>query len=138
MKMTACQNFEKKRKPKKVMLSADFAGVKAGMMLYIGTPQIVADYISKIPVGESSSVEKLRNQLARRNSCDAMCPVSTAIFLRIVADYAIDQMKTGKSPQEVIPFWRVLSSKDKIASKLKIEPSWLDLQRQLEQSDIQA
>ena len=110
MKMTACQNFEKKRLPKKVMLSADFAGVKAGTMLYIGTPQIVADYISKIPKGETCSIVKLRNQLARRNGCHAMCPVSTAIFLRIAADYAIDQMTTGKSSQEVIPFWRVISS----------------------------
>jgi 6-O-methylguanine DNA methyltransferase, DNA binding domain len=137
MKMTACQNFEKKRLPKKVMLSSDFAGVKAGLVLYIGTPQIVADYISKIPKGETCSIEKLRNQLARRNGCNAMCPVSTAIFLRIAADYAIDQMKTGTNLKEVIPFWRVISSKDKIASKLKIEPSWLDHQRQLEQSDIQ-
>jgi 6-O-methylguanine DNA methyltransferase, DNA binding domain len=136
MKMTACQNFEKKRLPKKVMLSADFAGVKAGTMLYIGTPQIVADYISKIPKGETCSMVKLRNQLARRNNCHAMCPVSTAIFLRIAADYAIDQMTTGKSPQEVMPFWRVISSKDKIAGKLKIEPSWLDHQRQLEQSNV--
>jgi hypothetical protein len=133
MKMTACQNFEKKRLPKKVMLSSDFAGVKAGMMLYIGTPQIVADYIAKIPAGETSSIEKLRNQLARRNGCDAMCPVSTAIFLRIASDYAIDQMKSGKSPEEVIPFWRVISSKDKIASKLNIDSHWLDHQRQLEQ-----
>jgi hypothetical protein len=62
-----------------------------------------------------------------------MCPVSTAIFLRIAADYAIDQMETGKSPQEVIPFWRVISSKDKITKKLKIEADWLDHQRQLEQ-----
>jgi hypothetical protein len=61
MRMTACQNFEKKRLPKKVMLSADFAGVKAGTMLYVGTPHIVADYISKIPVGETCSIEKLRN-----------------------------------------------------------------------------
>jgi hypothetical protein len=66
-----------------------------------------------------------------------MCPVSTAIFLRIAADYAIDQMKTGANPQDVIPFWRVISSKDKIASKLKIEPAWLDHQRKMEQSDIQ-
>jgi hypothetical protein len=136
MKMTACQNFDKKRSPKKVMLSSDFAGVKAGTMLYIGTPQIVADYISKIPAGETCSIEKLRNQIARRNGCTAMCPVSTAIFLRIAADYAIDQMNAGKTPQEVIPFWRVLSSKDKIAKKLKIDPHWLDHQRQLEQAKV--
>ena len=132
MKMTACQNFEKRRLPKKVMLSSDFAGVKAGLMLYIGTPQIVADYISEIPAGETSTIDKLRNQLARRNKCDAMCPVSTAIFLRIAAEYAIEEMQGGKPLSEVIPFWRVISSKEKIVKKLKIEPDWIDRQRELE------
>jgi len=55
MKMTAFENFEKKRLPKKVMLDKNFAGVKAGQMLYVGTPQIVADYISKILSGETAS-----------------------------------------------------------------------------------
>jgi hypothetical protein len=132
MKLTACQNFEKRRLPKRVLLSSDFAGVKAGLMLYVGTPQIVAEYISQIPAGETASIEKLRNQLARRNKCDAMCPVSTAIFLRIAAEYAVEEMDRGKSPSEVVPFWRVISSKDKIARKLKVDPAWIDHQRQLE------
>jgi hypothetical protein len=132
MKMTVCQNFEKKRLPKKVVLSSDFAGVKSGLILYIGTPQIIADYMLKIPRGQTVSVEKLRNQLARRNACDAMCPVSTAIFIRIAADYAVDEMNAGKKPEEVIPFWRLLSSKDKISKKLKIDPIWIDQQRELE------
>jgi hypothetical protein len=130
--MTVCQNFEKKRLPKKVVLSSDFAGVKSGLTLYIGTPQIIAEYICKIPKGETSSVEKLRNQLARRNACDAMCPVSTAIFIRIAADYAVDEMGAGKKPEDVIPFWRLLSSKDKISKKLKIDPAWLDHRREIE------
>jgi hypothetical protein len=132
MKMTVCQNFEKTRLPKKVVLSSDFAGVKSGLVLYIGTPQIIADYICKIPSGETATVEKLRNQLARRNGCDAMCPVSTAIFIRIAADYAIEEMSSGKTASEVIPFWRLLSSKDKIASKLKVDGAWIDQQRKLE------
>jgi 6-O-methylguanine DNA methyltransferase, DNA binding domain len=138
MKMTVSQNFEKPRNPKKSVLSSDFAGVKAGLLLYIGTPQIIATYISKIPAGEICSIEKLRHQLARRNGCDAMCPVSTAIFLRITADYAIEQLNAGKNPQQVVPFWRVLSSKDKITGKLKIAPGWLEQQRQLEQSELRS
>jgi crotonobetainyl-CoA:carnitine CoA-transferase CaiB-like acyl-CoA transferase len=135
MKMTACQNFEKKRMPKKVMLSSDFAGVKAGMMLYVGTPQIVASFISKIPRGETSSVIKLRNQLARRNQCDAMCPVSTAIFLRIAAEYAIEQMDAGIPADEVIPFWRVIEPNGKIVKRLSIGRDWIEKQRNSEKSD---
>jgi 6-O-methylguanine DNA methyltransferase, DNA binding domain len=136
MKMTVSQNFEKPRKPKTVVLASGFAGVKAGLLLYIGTPQIIADYISKIPFGESCSIEKLRHQLARRNNCDAMCPVSTAIFLRITADFAIEQLSAGKNVESVVPFWRVLTAKDKITAKLKIEPAWLERQRQLEKIEI--
>jgi crotonobetainyl-CoA:carnitine CoA-transferase CaiB-like acyl-CoA transferase len=134
MKMTACQNFEKKRSPKKVMLSSDFAGVKVGLMLYVGTPQIVANFISKIPQGETCSVMKLRNQLARRNQCDAMCPVSTAIFLRIAAEHAIEQMNAGVPVDAVIPFWRVIEPGDKIAKRLSIARDWIERQRNLEKA----
>jgi hypothetical protein len=132
MKMTACQDFEKRRLPKNVILSSDFAGAKAGLMLYIGTPQIVAEYISGIPAGETATIDKMRSQLARPNKCDAMCPVSTALFLRIAAEFAIDEMNKGKSAQEVIPFWRVITPQDKIAGKLKIDPAWINHQRSLE------
>ena len=132
MKMTACQNFRKMRSPKRVMLDKAFAGVKAGQMLFIGTPQIVADYISKIPLGEISSVMKMRNQLARRHKCDAMCPASTAIFLRIVAEYAIEELENDKKASEVIPFWRIIAPEDKIAKKLSIDPNWIADQRSME------
>ena len=133
MKMKACDKFHKRRSPKKVMLDKSFAGIKAGQMLFVGTPQIVADYVSKISHGETSNVVKMRNQLARRNKCDAMCPVSTAIFLRIVAEYAIEEMDQGKSPSDVIPFWRVVEPDDKLAKKLPIDPQWIEDQRKFEQ-----
>ena len=134
MKMKACDKYHKKRSPKKVMLDKSFAGIKAGQMLFVGTPHIVADYMSAVPAGGLSNVTKMRNQLARRNKCDAMCPASTAIFLRIVAEYAIEEMAEGKSPSEVIPFWRVIAPDDKVAKKLPIDPQWIADQRKLEET----
>ena len=130
--MKPCENFNKKRSPKKVMLEKNFAGVKAGQMLFVGTPHIVADYVSAIPPGETSNVIKMRNQLASRNKCDAMCPASTAIFLRIVAEFAIDEMEQGKAPAEVIPFWRIIEPGDKITKKLSIDPQWIADRRAME------
>ena len=130
--MQPCENYRKKRQAKTVVLENDFAGVRAGQRLYIGTPQILADYIAKIPFGETVSIVKLRNQLARRNQCDAMCPVSTAIFLRIVAEYAIEEMDGGKPVSEVIPFWRAIGPGDKVAKKLALGPEWIEHQRALE------
>jgi len=76
----------------------------------------------------------MRKELARRRKCDATCPVSSAIFIRIAAQAAISDLENGKSPDEVTPFWRLLTSKDKIAKRLTIDPQWLDMQRELEQT----
>ena len=130
--MQPCENFRKQRRAKKVVLEKDFGGVKAGRTLFIGTPQLIAEYIQAIPPGETVSIVKLRNQIARRNRCDAMCPVSTAIFLRIVADFAIDEMSNGKRPADVVPFWRAIGPDDKVAKKLSLGPDWIAHQRSLE------
>ncbi len=134
MKLPACANYNKTRHPKKVVLEKTFAGVAAGKTLFIGTPQIVADYITKIPVGETVSIRKLRNRIARNRRCDAMCPVSTAIFLRIVAEFAIEEMANGKSTGDVVPFWRVIGADDKLAKKLPIDRQWITVQRTAEAS----
>ncbi len=102
--------------------------------MFVGTPLIVDDYINSIPQGETQTIIGLRNELARRNKCDAMCPVSTSIFIRMVAEAAIEEMGEGKTVSDVSPFWRVLASDDKITKKLSIDPLWLDEQRSLESS----
>ena len=88
-KLTACQKLHRKKEPKKVKLDYDFAGIKAGSMMFVGTPLIVDEYIRKIPAGSTRTIPALRNELARRNKCDATCPVSTAIFVRMVAEAAL-------------------------------------------------
>ncbi len=120
--------------PKTVLLEKDFAGVKAGNWLFIGSPELVADYISSIPFGETRNIVRLRNEIARQNDCTAMCPVSTSIFIRIAAEAAIEEMNDGRPASEVTPFWRVLDSSDKITSKLNIDSQWLDVQRESEQT----
>jgi hypothetical protein len=90
--------LQTKKLPKRVKLDKDFAGIKAGSMLFVGTPQIIDTYVRKIPASETRTIERMRRELARKNSCDATCPVSTAIFLRISAEASIEQMNAGKSP----------------------------------------
>lgn len=131
-KLTACQKLHRKKDPKKVRLEFDFAGIKAGQMMFVGTPMIVDAYIRSIPHGEIRTIRGLRNELARRNKCDASCPVSTSIFIRMVAEASIEEMNEGKAVNDVAPFWRLLTSEDKITKKLSIDPHWLDEQRELE------
>lgn len=124
--------FAAKRYPKRVTLEADFAGIPAGSTLFVGTPQILQTYIRKIPSGETRTIQRLRRDIARANRCAAMCPVSTSIFLRILAEAAWDDIHAGKSVHDVTPFWRVIEPGSAIAKKLRATETWLRDQRQAE------
>ena len=134
MAKTAKEHLDSDKQPKVVVLDSDFAGVKKGQTLYVATPRIVDNYIRKIPFGETRTIERMRRELARKENCDATCPVSSAIFIRISAQSAIDEIDEGKTTDEVAPFWRLLVSQDKISKKLTIDPEWIDTQRQSEQA----
>jgi hypothetical protein len=124
--------FTAKRYPKRVTLDADFAGIPAGSTLFVGTPQILQTYIRKIPTGETRTIQRLRRDIARANRCEAMCPVSTSIFLRILAEAAWDDLHAGRSVQDVTPFWRVIEPGSVLAKKLRATDTWLRNQRQAE------
>jgi len=115
-----------------VKLETDFAGIKAGSMLFVATLEIIEAYMYAIPRGECRTVHRLRNELARKFNCDATCPVSTAIFIRQVADKALLELDDGKAINEVAPFWRLVEPDSKIAKKLEIDSSWIQLQREME------
>lgn len=106
------------RPPKVVVLDRPMMGMHAGTRLYIATPLIVQDAICKIPKGACLSVLELRSRLAREHHADATCPLTTGIFLRIIAEAAHQQMAEGRSSSEVAPFWRVIDPKSPIAKKL--------------------
>jgi hypothetical protein len=125
-----------KKLPKRVKLDKDFAGIKAGNMLFVGTPQIVDAYLRSVPFGQTRTIERMRRELARKNQCDAMCPVSTAIFLRISAQAAVEQMTQGKATADITPFWRVIEAQSTIASKLTIDSTWIAHMRASENTKI--
>ncbi|MFN4102134.1 MAG: hypothetical protein ACK4GT_20420 [Pararhodobacter sp.] len=113
-------------------LEFDFAGIKSGSLMFVATPDILAAYIRQIPYGETRTIIAMRREIARRRRCDAMCPVSTAIFLRQIAEAALRDLADGQSLSDVTPFWRLISSDDKIAKRLPVDPAWIDTQRDLE------
>lgn len=133
MAKSATEKLRAKKEKKKVRMEHDFAGIKAGQLMLVATPQMVDAYIRKIPYGETRTVVRLRNELARRNRCDASCPVSTAIFVRISAEAAIEAMEQGADIDEVTPFWRVIAPDDKVAGKLNVDSDWIRHQRESEQ-----
>jgi hypothetical protein len=115
----------KKKEPKRVVLEKRFAGIPAGSILYVATPDIVAAWVRRIPPGETRSIEQLRRDLAKRNKADATCPVSTAIFLRSVAEVALRQLNEGADANAVVPFWRVIEPGSAIAKRLPVDEEWI-------------
>ena len=135
MPKSAAERLRDSKPEKRVVLDKDFAGVKAGQTLYVANPNTVDQYVRAIPAGQSRSIVQMREDLAESKDADATCPVSTAIFLRISAQAAIEEMEGGRAKEDVAPFWRVLRASDKIASKLSIDRQWIDTQRVLEDLD---
>ncbi len=117
---------------KTVTLHADFGGVKAGTVMFIATPEIIASYIAAIPPGETRSVPRLRNELARRYKAQATCPVTTAIYLRVVAEAALTDLAEGAEAAGVTPFWRVIDPGSPIARRLTCGDDFIHHQRALE------
>lgn len=119
------KRFAAAKSPHVVVLHSDFAGVKAGATMLISSPEDIAVYLAKIPWGETRTIMRLRNELARKAKAQAMCPVTTAIYLRVVAEVSLRELEEGKPLSEVTPFWRVVTPDSKIARKLTCGPDHL-------------
>lgn len=114
-------------------LERDYAGMPAGSAMLISSPREVQAFLqAAVPVGKTLDLRELRDQLAARHGAAGTCPMSTSIFVRIVAEDAWDQLETGASPSDVAPFWRVVDPKSALAKKLRAGPQWIELQRRAE------
>lgn len=102
-----------------VTLEKTFSGLPPGLKLLIPTPQIVDKFVREIPEGQFLSVSELRQKMAEAFHADHSCPLVTGIQLRIVAEAAWEQMKSGMDRSQVAPFWRVVHPASPLAKKLE-------------------
>ena len=77
----------------------------AGKML-IPKPSDIDSLIQRVPKGKLATVVQIRDKLAKDARANCCCPLTTGIFLRIVAEVAEEDLKIGK--KSVTPYWRVL------------------------------
>ena len=113
-------------------LEKPFAGIPAGAQLFIASPKVIDAYLRGIPPGRTKDVAAMRDSLAKKHKADATCPTSTAIFLRIVAESALERVAAGEAPDAVSPFWRVVEPGGALAQKLSCGPDFIAQQRALE------
>lgn len=131
-KKTAREKLAAKKQIKKVKMDKAWGGMKPGDTMLVATPLMVDAYIRAIPHGATKTIPEMRNDLAAEEGCSGTCPMSTSIFVRMVAEAALEDIADGKTVSEVSPFWRMITSKDKMVGRLNVDGSWIDEQRELE------
>jgi hypothetical protein len=121
------QKFETKKEEEVKRLEIDFADIKAGETMLISTPAKIAEYINSIPENENRDLATMRKDLAKKAGTDKTCPVSSAIYTRIVAERSLELMAEGSKP--LAPFWKVIDPKSPLAKKLSCGPALLQQMR---------
>lgn len=117
-------------KPSQVKkLEKDVLGKPAGTVMYISTPLEIDKYVRSIPAGKAITTTELREALAKKNKADFTCPLTTGIFLRIVAEAAFEGFNAGKKVSAMTPFWRVIEPTSNLAKKLSFDSSFIKKQR---------
>ena len=117
-------------------LTKSFADIEEGSKMLVATPLIIDSYIKKIPFGTVTNLSSLRDDLALEFQVDKTCPVSTAIFLKIVANASYEELSLGIDISEVAPFWRVVDPDSKLAKKLNCGIEFIINQRINEGLDV--
>ncbi len=91
-----------------------------GKML-IPRPLDVDALIRKVPRGKLVTQAQIRETLARACKADVACPITTGIFIRIVAEAAEEAARSGRS--RVTPYWRVVRDDGSLLEKFPGGPS---------------
>lgn len=123
-------------KPARVtVLDKPSAGLREGSRLFIASPKVIDAYLRAIPPGKTKDVAAMRAALAKKNKAEATCPTSTAIFVRIVAECALERIAAGEAVAAVPPFWRLVEPDGPLAKKLSCGPEFIAAQRDLEKPE---
>lgn len=109
-----------------------FADIPEGASMLIATPTIVDEYVRNIPEGTHVSIKQMREDLAAEHHAEYTCPVTSGIFLRIVAENAFDQYQKGEKTENIAPFWRMIDTKSPTAKKLACGVDFLKEMREKE------
>ena len=119
--------------PDKVeVVDKKFGDVPEGATMYIATPGIADAYIRNIPAGRHTSLQQMRKDLAAGHNAEYCCPITSGIFLRIVAEAAYEEYRAGKPLKKITPFWRMIDSKTPVAKKLTFDVDLIIEQRKKE------
>lgn len=81
----------------------------------IARPLDVDALMRKVRKGRVATVKQIMAKLAEIYGSDTMCPMTTGIFIRIVAEAAEEDRAAGKT--RITPYWRTLKGDGKLNEK---------------------
>lgn len=131
-KKTWREKLHDSKPPQKKRIEFAFSDIPEGGLMFIATPEIIDAYIRKIPEGRQVGVKTMRKDLALEYGAEYTCPLTTGIFLRIVAEAAYEQYLETQSIEHLTPFWRVIIPNSPLAKKLSFGQDFLITQRKRE------
>jgi hypothetical protein len=134
-KKTWFEKYQTRTEPEIKRIEKAFADIPENGLMLIATPQIIENYIKEIPKNHTIDLKTLRKDLANEYQAEYTCPVTTGIFLRIVAEANYEKYTNGASIEEIAPFWRVIDEKSTLAKKLTFGLEFIRHHRALEQED---
>lgn len=76
--------------------------------MVIPAPLEVDALMRKVRPGKTTTIDALRDQLAKKHGVNMACPMTTGIFAWISAHAAAEAEAEGKS--RITPYWRTLKS----------------------------
>ena len=97
-----------------------------GASMVVSTPHEINAIISAIPLGKLLTISTIREFLAAKYHTDVACPISTGIFITIVARAAEERRSQGETT--LAPYWRVLRAEGALNPKY---PEGTDIQQRL-------
>lgn len=109
------EKLEKEQEPKIVDVPPKMQKAWGEGKMLIATPLLVDAEIRKIPKRKLATVTQIMGSLAKQFNTDSTCPMTTGIFLRIVAEAADEDRANGK--RRIAPYWRVLKSNGSLNEK---------------------
>ncbi len=81
----------------------------------IPRPIDVDKLMRKVPRGKVTTINHIRQVLAKRHGATICCPITAGIFANIAAHAAEEEKET--SERETTPYWRTLKEQGTINSK---------------------
>lgn len=95
-----------------------WVGGAVGKTMLIPSAWELDEIVRKIPTGRTRRMSDIRAEMAKAHDADITCPLTSGIFLRMLAEYAEEQRAAGE--KDITPYWRVTDDKGKILPKLAL------------------